>query len=152
MTTSVFPQKLRYERGEGFIPLGGSGKNEGIVIARNGQNWRGIVTERLVELVVVIIPFAKVVDHVAKMKHKRRPVRRVGGVKVAGDGIRNFDFRWVLRLRRGAAVSNHVESDALGHVNRIGNVRTVRSPGFGERVEIIGLARSLVEADHLGLE
>jgi hypothetical protein len=46
------------------------GYQKGIVVARNSEDRRRIVAERLVELVVVILRLAEIVDHVAQMKEK----------------------------------------------------------------------------------
>ena len=135
------------EDGQRVVGRRGARKDERVVIPWNRQNWRGIIAERFVELIVVIKGFAEVVDDIAKMIEKRRTGCGRGSVEVVGHGVGNFEFGCVLRLRRCAAVTDHVKRDALGRIDGVDDVGAVRAPGLRKREEISGIARRLVERD-----
>jgi hypothetical protein len=122
------------------------------MIAGNGEDGRGIVAKRLVKLIVVIVPFAEVVDHVAEMVQERGTFGRTRRMKVVGNAIRDFDFGGVGGLLGGSAVSDHVEGDALGGVDGVDDVGAVRSPGIREGEQLGGLAGALIETHRLGFE
>src|SRR6266404_3872976 len=58
-----------------FIALVCAGEDERIVVAGYRENRQWIVTEGLVELVVIVFSFAEVIDYVSEMVEKRGAIR-----------------------------------------------------------------------------
>jgi hypothetical protein len=54
----------------------------GVVISWDGENWSGIISVRIVELVVIVAVLAKIVDNVAQVVKESRSLARVGHRKV----------------------------------------------------------------------
>jgi len=134
---------------ERLAALGRVGHDEGVVIARDGKDGCGIVAEGFVELVVVVEGLSEVVDDVAEVKEKRGATGGGGSVKVAGDGVGDFDHGGESPCGGGAAVADHVKVDGLGRLDRLDDFRSVRSPGGGEGENIAGLVGGWIEGDDI---
>src|SRR5580693_1453395 len=66
-------------------------KNHAIVIARDSKDGTVVIAERLVELVVIILCFAEVVDHVAQIEEECR-ASYASRLHIGSHGIRDASF------------------------------------------------------------
>ncbi len=88
----------------------GARHDERVVIARDSEDRRRVVAERLVKLVVVIGCLAEIVDDVAEMKQKgRRLVLAAGRRAVERDLIRDAQLVEIFTRIRGAGIAERVE-------------------------------------------
>jgi hypothetical protein len=91
-----FGTEIAAENGQGFGAGGSARHDERIVIARNCEDGRGVVAERIVKLIVIEPRLAEIVDYVAEMKKKCRTVGGIGRVGVGRKLIGYVDFAAVL--------------------------------------------------------
>ncbi len=95
-------QKFRWNVVSGTPGFWSARHHERIVIAGNGQNWRGIGAEWFVKLIVVVLRFAEIIDDIAEMIEERRPIIRIGLGAIDRDLIGNAKFIGVFTSVRGA--------------------------------------------------
>src|SRR5271170_7911405 len=123
--------------------------DERVVVPGNRDNRRGIVAIRFVELIVIILRFSEVINHVAEMIKKGRPVGRTRGVQVAGDLIRHFDLVRVSMDAGSPRVADHLKDYLLRGLNSLCDLSSVRSPCGLEAVKIAGIATRRAETHRI---
>jgi len=122
------PQKRRKSRHLGQI--GRIAEDHAIMVAGDGEDGAVVGAIRFIELVVVILTLAEVIDESAEMKEKRRGVgsanmhvgcHRIGHSRLLRNRLRSGLVK--VDLRR-AGVANRMEGDLLGCRDRCNRVRT----------------------------
>ena len=134
----TFGTKVAREDIERGLAFGRIWYHEGIVVAGYGEDRSRIVAERRVELIVIILQLAKIVDDIAKMHQERWPVRRLRYVAVHGELVGDCEFVAILLAVRGrAGIPNRVKNNSSGLLDFIHDVRASRAERLRERVEFV---------------
>ena len=76
-----------------------AGNDERVVVAWNGENGTRIVAERLIELVVVVLRFSKIVDDIAEVKKKGGLIGLVRTIAIDGYLVREPSARCCISAR-----------------------------------------------------
>jgi len=108
----------------------GLGRHHAVVVARAGEDGRGVVAVGLVKLVVVILAFAEAVDDVAQQQRELRYLGGVGFGEVGGHLVRDFVLRG--RACDVAAIARGVKDELPGRRDRIDRL-LVAGENIGQR-------------------
>src|SRR5262249_9708773 len=77
----------------------------------------GVVAERLVKMIVIVLGFAEVVDDVAEMEQKGGTIGERGTMEVVRDVICHAEFGAELPDNGGAGIAGGVKDDLSGVLN-----------------------------------
>ena len=130
--------EIALERVERVLAVGGAGHDEGIVVARNGEDRRGIVAERFVELVVVVRRLAEIVDDIADVKQESRPVVLGGRVSIDGHLVRDAKFVGIFAGVGSAGIAERMEDDLSGVFDDLLDLRPVAAVGVHQAEHLVG--------------
>jgi hypothetical protein len=92
-------------------------RDHAVVITGGRENGRGVISIRLVELIVVVLRFAEVVDDVSKEQAELRNFTRIRIAEIGDHLVR--DFALGLRPARAAAIAGGVEGDLFAPRDRL---------------------------------
>ena len=109
----------------------------------------GVVAERLVELIVVVLRFAKTVNNVTQMEQEGRPVRLVGGLAIQGHPVADPDLVLVGAGVGRAGIAERVEDDLAGLGDGLFNLCPMRPIGIAQPEQTVGGRARRVEADNV---
>ena len=119
------------------------------MVAGDGEDRRRVVAERLVELIVVVLRFAEIVDNVTQMEQEGRAVRLVGGLAIQGHLVADPDFVLVGAGVGRAGIAVRVEDDLAGLGDGLFDLCPMRPIGIAQPEQTVGGCARRVEEDNI---
>jgi hypothetical protein len=117
------------------------------VIAGDGEDRPGIVAVRLVELVVVILRLAEVVDHVSEVIQEAGPVRDSGRVNVVGNLVEDADLITIFADVGTSRVAQGVKHDPAVLLDLLDDLWPSRAKGARQFINFLKRDARLFETD-----
>src|SRR5215813_1022198 len=121
----------------------GAWDHEGVVIARNGEDRSRIVSERLVELIVIVLRLAETVDDVAEVEEERRAVCIVRAATIHGDLIRDSELIEVFARIGSSGIAECMKDDLSRILDRLDELGAMTAVGVLELKQVAVGARDL---------
>lgn len=137
----LFGAKVALKDLQGFVGRFGSRRDEGIMVARDREDGQRIVSEGLVELVVIVLFLAKVINNVSQVPGEGRMVVQVGGSSVEGHLVGDGQLVLIFFAGRGSAgIAQNVKDNLSGAGDVLDH--------FGTTVAICGLQLDAFTVGH----
>src|SRR5262249_47807737 len=129
----------------------GAWDHEGVVIARNGEDRSRIVSERFVELIVIVLRLAETVDDVAEMEDECRAVCIVRAATIHGDLIRPELIEVFARIG-GPRIAECVKDDLSRILDLLDELSSMTAVGVLELKQVVVGAPRFFEAHDILLQ
>ena len=130
----------------------GAWDHEGVVIARNGEDRSRIVSERLVELIVIVLRLAETVDDVAEMEDECRAVCIIRTATIHGDLIRDPELIEVFARIGGPRIAECVKDDLSRILDLLDELSSMTAVGVLELKQVVVGAARFFEAHDILLQ